>query len=89
MLPSTANDRKNSVSKKRKKELYEIGIEKISNAIEMYLANTQPRYRHKRDNFFNNILDNYLNNDYQENITQHNQIPERYNPNKTYDDWSF
>ena len=60
LLKSHPNDRKSKVSKKRKKELYEMGYERVEKAIQLYLHIQKPEYYHKRDNFFNEIIDNYL-----------------------------
>ena len=60
MLQPTPNDRKAQVKPKRKKELYEMGTDRVEKAINLYLKVQDPKYYHKRDNFFNNIIDNYL-----------------------------
>lgn len=60
MLQPTPNDRKAQVKPKRKKELYEMGTDRVEKAIHLYLKVQDPKYYHKRDNFFNNIIDNYL-----------------------------
>lgn len=60
MLKSTPYDRKSKVSKKRKKELYEMGEERITKAIELYLKVQNPKYYFKRDNFFNEAIDNFI-----------------------------
>lgn len=60
MLKATSNDSKRKVTKKRKKELYEMGFERTSKAIDLYLKVQEPKYYHKRDNFLNDIIDNYL-----------------------------
>lgn len=59
MLSSTPYDRKSKITKKRKKELYEMGDRAVK-AIEVYLKVQDPKYYHKRDNFFNDIIDNFL-----------------------------
>ena len=60
MLKSTPYDRKSKVTKKRKKELYEMGAERAEKAIQVYLQVQNPNYYHKRDNFLNEIIENYL-----------------------------
>lgn len=60
LLKSTPYDRKAKVSKKRKKELYEMGFDRVQKAINIYLKTQNPNYYHKRDNFFNEIIDNYI-----------------------------
>ena len=60
MLKATPNDRKAQVKPKRKKELFEMGIERVEKAIHLYLKTQDPRYYYKRDRFFNEIIDNYL-----------------------------
>lgn len=60
LLKPTSNDRKNKVTKKRKKELYEMGFGRTKKAIELYLKVQDPKFLHKRDNFLNDIIDNYL-----------------------------
>ena len=60
MLKSTPYDRKSKVSKKRKKELYKMGEERTIKAIELYLKVQNPEYYYKRDNFLNEIIDNFL-----------------------------
>ena len=60
MLKSHPNDRKSKVTKKRKKELYEMGEERTKRAIELYLKVQNPEFYHKRDNFLNEIIDNFL-----------------------------
>ena len=60
LLPSNPNDRKKAVKPKRKKELYAIGYEKIKQACENYLEKQDPNYRHRRDNFFNDVIENYI-----------------------------
>lgn len=62
-LKSTPYDRKSKVSKKRKKELYEMGTERTLKAIDVYLATQNPKYYYKRDNFLNEIIENYLDKD--------------------------
>lgn len=59
-LKSTPNDRKKLVTKKRKKELFEMGIDRVEKAIELYLKFHDMRFPFKRDNFFNEIIDNYI-----------------------------
>ena len=79
MLKSHPNDRKSKVSKKRKKELYEMGEERTKRAIELYLKVQNPEYYHKRDNFLNEIIDNFL--DKQESdfeVKEKPQEPKRY-----------
>lgn len=63
MLKSTPYDRKSKVTKKRKKELYDMGIERTQKAIEVYMQVQDAKYYHKRDNFLNEIIDNYLDKD--------------------------
>lgn len=63
MLKSTPYDRKSKVSKKRKKELFDMGIERTTKAIDVYLQTQNPNYYHKRDNFLNEIIENYLDKD--------------------------
>lgn len=63
MLKSTPYDRKSKVTKKRKKELFDMGFDRTSTAIELYLQVQDPKYYHKRDNFLNEIIDNYLDKD--------------------------
>ena len=60
LLKSTQYDRKSAVTKKRKKELYEMGFDRAKKAIEVYLQVQNPEYYYKRDRFFNEIIDNYL-----------------------------
>ena len=60
LLPSHKNDRKPKVSAKRKRELYAIGYERISIACSEYLKVQDDKYLHRRDNFFNDIIGNYL-----------------------------
>ena len=60
MLKSTPYDRKSKVTKKRKKELYDMGVDRTKKAIEVYMQVQDPKYYHKRDNFLNEIIDNYL-----------------------------
>ena len=59
-LKASPHDRKGQVKPKRKKELYEMGIERVQKAIDLYLKIQDPRYYHRRDRFFNEIIDNYL-----------------------------
>lgn len=59
-LNPTPNDRKSLVTEKRKKELYELGIDRVDKAIKLYSKIHDMRYPYKRDNFFNEIIDNYL-----------------------------
>lgn len=59
-LNPTPNDRKSLVTEKRKKELYELGIARVEKAIKLYSKIHDMRYPYKRDNFFNEIIDNYL-----------------------------
>ena len=66
MLKSTPYDRKSKVTKKRKKELYEMGYERTVKAIKLYLKTQNPKFYHKRDNFLNDIIDNFLDKDEQE-----------------------
>lgn len=63
MLKSTQYDRKSAVTKKRKKELYEMGFERVKKAIDVYLKVQNPEFYYKRDRFFNDIIDNYLDKD--------------------------
>ena len=72
LIPSHKNDRKSKVGKERKKELAKYGYEKIKAACENYLKTQNPQYLHRRDNFFNEIIDNYLNQNFE----------------KTEDEWS-
>ena len=37
-----------------------MGIERVQKAIDLYLKIQDPRYYHRRDRFFNEIIDNYL-----------------------------
>lgn len=60
LLKSTPYDRKSKVTKKRKKELFEMGYERVEKAIMVYLQVQNPAYYFKRDNFLNEIVDNYL-----------------------------
>lgn len=60
LLKSHPNDRKSKVSNKRKKELYEIGYERVEKAINLYLKIQNPEYYHKRDNILNEIINNYI-----------------------------
>lgn len=60
LLKSHPNDRKSKVTKKRKKELYEMGYERVEKAINLYLKIQNPEYYHKRDNILNEIIDNYI-----------------------------
>ena len=60
LLKSHPNDRKSKVSNKRKKELYEMGYERVEKAINLYLKIQNPEYYHKRDNILNEIIDNYI-----------------------------
>ena len=60
LLPSTQYDRKVKVKPKRKKELFEMGIERVEKAINLYLKIQDPKYYYRKDNFFNEIIDNYL-----------------------------
>lgn len=60
LLKSTPYDRKSAVSKKRKKELFEMGYERVEKAINVYKQTQNPSYYFKRDRFFNEIVDNYL-----------------------------
>ena len=60
LLKSTPYDRKAAVSKKRKKELFEMGFERVEKAVNVYLQTQNPAYYFKRDRFFNEIVDNYL-----------------------------
>ena len=59
LLKSHPNDRKSKVTKKRKKELYEMG-DRAEKAIKLYLQVQDPNYYHKRDNILNEIIDNFL-----------------------------
>lgn len=59
MLKSTPYDRKSKVSAKRRKELYKIGDRAVK-AIEVYNEVQNPQYLHRRDNFLNEIINNYL-----------------------------
>ena len=60
LLKAHPNDRKSKVTKKRKKELYEMGYERVEKAINLYLKIQNPEYYHKRDNILNEIIDNYI-----------------------------
>lgn len=60
LLPSHPNDVKKDVKSKRRKELMKFGYDKIKHACEMYLVKTNPQYRHKRNKFFNDLLENYM-----------------------------
>lgn len=60
LIPSHKNDVKKNIKPVRRKELYNIGYERIKVACDKYLSGTKEGFRHKRDNFFNNIIDNYL-----------------------------
>ena len=60
MLPPRPGDRKDKVSKERKKELYDMGIDKIQKTIETYLQKINPKYHYNRDNFFNHAIDYFL-----------------------------
>ena len=59
MLKSTPYDRKSKVSAKRRKELYKMGDRAVK-AIEVYNEVQNPQYLHRRDNFLNEIINNYL-----------------------------
>ena len=59
MLKSTQYDRKSKVSAKRRKELYKMGDRAVK-AIEVYNEVQNPQYLHRRDNFLNEIINNYL-----------------------------
>ena len=76
MLKSTPYDRKSKVTKKRKKELYDMGAQRTEKAIRLYLQLQNPNYYHKRDNFLNEIIDNYLDkevSDFENGGTQYGQ----------------
>lgn len=60
LLKSTPYDRKSAVTKKRKKELFEMGYERVEKAIKVYQQTQNPSYYFKRDRFLNEIVDNYL-----------------------------
>lgn len=60
MLPPRPGDRKDKVSKERKKELYDMGVDKIQKTIETYLQKIDPKYQYNRDNFFNYAIEYYL-----------------------------
>lgn len=60
LLKSTPYDRKSAVTKKRKKELFEMGFERVEKAISVYQQTQNPSFYFKRDRFFNEIVDNYL-----------------------------
>ena len=62
MLPSNKNDRKSKVTKKRKKELYEMGESAIK-AITLYLNTQNSSYYHARHNILNELIDNYIDNE--------------------------
>ena len=59
MLKSTPYDRKSKVSAKRRKELLKMGDRAVK-AIELYNEVQNPQYLHRRDNFLNEIINNYL-----------------------------
>lgn len=70
LYPRHKNDRKSKVTKARKKELQKIGYDAISKAIEMYLANQNPNYRHAGHTFFNDIICNWTGEEQQEELTK-------------------
>lgn len=78
LLKSTQYDRKSAVTKKRKKELYEMGYERAAKAISVYLTVQNPQYYYKRDRFFNEIIDNYLDkevSDFKQNDNSQSENP--------------
>lgn len=89
MLPSTKYDRKSQVKPKRKKELYKIEPERVEKAINLYLKIQDPKYYYRRDNFFNEIIDNYLDKnetDFRETFFNEN-IDNYLNQNEEPENW--
>lgn len=84
LLKSTPYDRKSAVTKKRKKELYEMGYERVEKAIKVYQQTQNPEYYFKRDRFFNEIIDNYLNKE----VSDIQNANKKSNSNKN-DGWCF
>ena len=89
MLPSTKYDRKSQVKPKRKKELYKIEPERVEKAINLYLKIQDPKYYYRKDNFFNEIIDNYLDKnetDFKETFFNEN-IDNYLNQNEEPENW--
>lgn len=59
-LKSTPYDKKKNVVKDTKSKLFEYSEEDIDRAIDIYLKNTDEKYRFKRDRFFNDAIWSYL-----------------------------
>ena len=72
LLPSNKNDRKSKVTKKRKKELYEMG-ESAVKAISLYLNTQNSSYYHARHNILNELIDNYIDNEMPTNTNNNNK----------------
>lgn len=71
LLPSNKNDRKSKVTKKRKKELYEMGESAIK-AITLYLDTQNSNYYHARHNILNEMIDNYIDQEMPTNTNNNN-----------------
>lgn len=87
MIPSHKNDRKSKVSKSRKKELYEMGTDRVKKAIDLYIKIQEPQYYHRRDNFFNEVIDNYIDkeeSDFTKKNSGYYKVPDKYSVNKDY-----
>ena len=80
MLKSTPYDRKSKVSAKRRKELYKMGDRAVK-AIEVYNEVQNPQYLHRRDNFLNEIINNYLDKE----VSDFKQGQTEQAPGATYD----
>lgn len=71
LLPSNKNDRKSKVTKKRKKELYEMGESAIK-AITLYLNTQNSSFYHARHNILNEMIDNYIDQEMPTNTNNNN-----------------
>lgn len=60
IYPRHKNDRKKAVTKTRKKALEKIGFERIEKAIEAYKSKQNPNFYHAGNTFFNEIIDNWI-----------------------------
>jgi len=83
LLPPHVNDRKSKVSKKRKEELYDYGYDRVESACKKYLETQPKEYLHKRDNFFNEVINNYLDDEVEVNKVEQEYIDVHYNNDGT------
>lgn len=87
MLKPHQNDRKKQVKPKRKKELYEMGRDRVEKAIKLYLKTQNPNYYFRRDNFFNEIIDNYIDKEESDFAKTNNGNYKETEEDKNYGTW--